>query len=361
VPGAGPGRRLAIQYIVLYSTAYEDYTAYERHGMTEQLAVEAIGLEKAYGRARALAGLELGVRTGTVLALLGPNGAGKTTAVRVLATLLRPDRGRATVAGYDVVSGAAQVRQRIALTGQTAALDEYLTGRANLVMVGQLCRLSRRRARQRAAELLVRFDLAEAADHGVKTYSGGMRRRLDLAAGLVGRPEVLFLDEPTTGLDPRNRAVMWDVLRALVADGTTVLLTTQYLDEADRLADHIAVVDQGRVIAQGTPAELKAGLGSERVRVTVAYGPDLGVARDVLARHADGEPRVRPGLRTVEAPVAGAARRLPGVIADLTAAGVVLDDLELRRASLDDVFLALTGHASSTAAADQPDKEPAPL
>ena len=296
-----------------------------------------------------------------MLALLGPNGAGKTTTVRVLATLLRPDRGRAIVAGYDVVSAAARVRPRIALTGQSAALDECLSGRANLVMVGQLCRLSRRRARQRADELLARFDLAEAAERGVKTYSGGMRRRLDLAAGLVGRPEVLFLDEPTSGLDPRNRAVMWDVLRALVAEGTTVLLTTQYLDEADQLANRIAVVDRGRVIAEGTPAELKAGLGSERVRVTVAHGPDLGAAYEVLARHADGAPHVHPGQRTVEAPVATAARRLPGIIADLAQAGVVLDDLELRRASLDDVFLALTGHASSTGAPGQPDKEPAPL
>src|ERR1700733_6459187 len=250
--------------------------------MSAGVAIEAIGLEKSYGPTRALSGLDLVVEEGTILGVLGPNGAGKTTAVRVLTTLLRPDRGTARVAGYDVVTEAALVRREIGLTGQYAALDECLTGRANLVMVGQLGRLSGRQARQRASELLTRFDLADAADRGVKTYSGGMRRRLDLAASLVTRPRVLFLDEPTTGLDPRSRVVTWDAVRGLAADGTTVLLTTQRLDEADQLADRIAVVDQGRVIAEGTSAQLKAKIGGERVQLTIAAGSDLATAGTVL-------------------------------------------------------------------------------
>jgi len=226
--------------------------------MGVELAIEAVGLEKSFGQTRALAGLDLAVPTGTILGVLGPNGSGKTTAVRVLTTLLRSDRGTARVAGYDVVSQATQVRRRIGLAGQSAALDESLTGSANLVMIGQLCRLPRRRAQQRAEELLSRFDLADAKDRGVKDYSGGMRRRLDLAASLVSRPPILFLDEPTTGLDPRSRLVLWDIIRTLVADGTTVLLTTQYLEEADQLAHRIVVIDAGSVIAQGTSDELKA-------------------------------------------------------------------------------------------------------
>lgn len=229
--------------------------------MTQSLAIDAHGLTKAYGATHALAGLDLAAPTGTILGVLGPNGAGKTTTVQVLTTLLRPDAGTARVAGYDVGSQAAEVRRRIGLAGQYAALDESLTGRANLVMVGQLCRLSGRQARQRADELLDRFDLTDAGDRGVKTYSGGMRRRLDLAASLVARPEVLFLDEPTTGLDPRSRLVMWEIIRTLVADGTTVLLTTQYLEEADRLADRVAVINRGTVLAEGTPAGLKADAG----------------------------------------------------------------------------------------------------
>jgi len=286
--------------------------------------------------------------------MLGPNGAGKTTTVRVLSTLLRPDRGTARVAGHDVVTEAAQVRRQIGLTGQYSALDESLTGRANLVMVGQLCRLSRKQARQRAAELLDRFDLAAAADRGVKTYSGGMRRRLDLAASLVARPSILFLDEPTTGLDLPSRLVTWDAVRALAAAGTTVLLTTQHLDEADQLAGRIAVVDRGRVIAEGTSAELKAKVGGERVQLTVAPQSDLAAARDVLARRGDGLPQVDPGLRTVEAPVAGAARRMPDIVRELDAAGVLLDDLAIRHPSLDDVFLTLTGRppSESTGASD---------
>jgi ABC-2 type transport system ATP-binding protein len=305
---------------------------------------------KVFGRTRALDGIDLQVRAGTILGMLGPNGAGKTTTVRVLTTLLRPDLGTARVAGFDVRTEAAQVRREIGLTGQYAALDESLTGRANLIMVGQLCRMSKRQAKQRAAELLDEFDLTDAADRGVKTYSGGMRRRLDLAASLVARPSILFLDEPTTGLDPRSRVVTWDAVRALTATGTTVLLTTQHLDEADQLADLIMVVDHGRVIAEGTSAGLKAKVGGERVLITVAAQSDLGAARNVLAGIADGPPQTDPATRTVEAPVDGGARRMPEIVRELDAAGVLLDDLGIRRPSLDDVFLTLTGRAADTAA-----------
>jgi ABC-2 type transport system ATP-binding protein len=321
--------------------------------MGGRFAIEAGGLVKVYGPTRALDGLDLQVEAGSILGMLGPNGAGKTTTVRVLSTLLRPDQGVARVAGFDVVAEAAQVRRRIGLTGQYAALDESLTGRANLVMVGQLCRLRRKRARQRAAELLEQFDLAGAADRGVKTYSGGMRRRLDLAASLVAGPSVLFLDEPTTGLDLRSRMVTWDAVRDLAAGGTTVLLTTQQLDEADQLAGRIAVVDRGRVIAEGTSAELKDKVGGERVLVTVAPQSDLGAARDVLARLADGPPHLDPARRSVEAPVSGGARRMPEIVRELDAAGVLLDDLGIRRPSLDDVFLTLTGRAAVSAADDE--------
>ena len=314
--------------------------------MSETLAIEARGLRKTYGQTKALDGLDLDVEAGSILGMLGPNGAGKTTTVRVLSTLLRPDQGTARVAGHDVVTGAAQVRRHIGLTGQYAALDESLTGRANLVMIGQLCRLTRREARRRAAALLDQFDLADAADRGVKTYSGGMRRRLDLAASLVGQPSILFLDEPTTGLDLPSRMVTWDAVRSLTAAGTTVLLTTQQLDEADQLADRIAVVDRGRVIAEGTPEELKAKVGSERMQLTVAPQASLNAALDVLARHADGPPQADAVARTVEAPVTGAARRLADVVRDLDSAGVLLDDVSIRRPSLDDVFLILTGHAA---------------
>jgi ABC-2 type transport system ATP-binding protein len=318
--------------------------------MSESYAIEAAGLVKVFGRTRALDGLDLQVGAGMILGMLGPNGAGKTTTVRVLTTLLRPDQGTARVAGYDVRTEAVQVRREIGLTGQYAALDESLTGRANLIMVGQLCRLPKKQARQRAAELLDEFDLADAADRGVKTYSGGMRRRLDLAASLVARPSILFLDEPTTGLDPRSRMVTWDAVHALTASGTTVLLTTQHLDEADQLADSIAVVDHGRVIAEGTSAELKAKVGGERVLLTVAPESDLGAARDVLGRIADGLPHVDPAARTVEAPVDAGARRMPEIVRELDAAGVLLDDLGIRRPSLDDVFLTLTGRAADSAA-----------
>jgi ABC-2 type transport system ATP-binding protein len=318
--------------------------------MSETYAIEAEGLVKVFGRTRALDGIDLQVGAGTILGMLGPNGAGKTTTVRVLTTLLRPDLGTARVAGFDVRTEAAQVRREIGLTGQYAALDESLTGRANLIMVGQLCRMSKKQAKHRAAELLDEFDLTDAADRGVKTYSGGMRRRLDLAASLVARPSILFLDEPTTGLDPRSRVVTWDAVRALTATGTTVLLTTQHLDEADQLADLITVVDHGRVIAEGTSAELKAKVGGERVLITVAAQSDLGAARNVLAGIADGPPQADPATRTVEAPVDGGARRMPEIVRELDAAGVLLDDLGIRRPSLDDVFLTLTGRAADTAA-----------
>jgi ABC-2 type transport system ATP-binding protein len=318
--------------------------------MSETYAIEAEGLVKEFGRTRALDGIDLQVRAGTILGMLGPNGAGKTTTVRVLTTLLRPDLGTARVAGFDVRTEAALVRREIGLTGQYAALDESLTGRANLIMVGQLCRMSKKQAKQRAAELLDEFDLTDAADRGVKTYSGGMRRRLDLAASLVARPSILFLDEPTTGLDPRSRVVTWDAVRALTATGTTVLLTTQHLDEADQLADLITVVDHGRVIAEGTSAGLKAKVGGERVLITVAAQSDLGAARNVLAGIADGPPQTDPATRTVEAPVDGGARRMPEIVRELDAAGVLLDDLGIRRPSLDDVFLTLTGRAADTAA-----------
>ncbi len=312
--------------------------------MSEALAIEAHGLEKSYGSTRALDGLDLEVPAGTILGMLGPNGAGKTTTVRVLTTLLRPDRGSARVAGYDLASQAGQVRRRIGLTGQYAALDEYLTGRANLIMIGRLGKLSARAARARATELLDRFDLSGAADRGVKTYSGGMRRRLDLAASLITRPQVLFLDEPTTGLDLPSRIATWESVRELAADGTTVLLTTQHLDEADQLANRVAVVDRGQVIAEGTPAELKAKVGGERIRLTVSAGSSVAAAVSVLARQSAEPPRADSGGRTVEAPVTGAARRLPELVRDLDDAGVLLDDLAIRHPSLDDVFLTLTGH-----------------
>lgn len=333
--------------------------------MNESLAIEASGLHKTFGRTEALAGVDLEVPRGSILGMLGPNGAGKTTTVRVLATLLRPDRGSARVAGHDVVSEAAQVRRRIGLTGQYAALDESLTGRANLIMIGRLGRLPARTARDRAAELLEHFGLTDAAQRGVKTYSGGMRRRLDLAASLVTRPPILFLDEPTTGLDLPSRMVTWDAVRNLAADGTTVLLTTQHLEEADKLADRIVVIDHGQAIADGTPAQLKAKVGGERVSLTVApeRPPErerratgragapsrLDVAASILARHATEAPRSGSGSRVLEAPVAGAARRLPEIVRDLDAAGVLLDDLAIRHPSLDDVFLTLTGRKSRDA------------
>jgi ABC-2 type transport system ATP-binding protein len=320
-------------------------------------AVLAEGLEKSYGKTRALDGLDLRAEEGTVLGLLGPNGAGKTTAVRIFTTLLKPDAGYAEVAGLDVAKRAGELRSRIGLTGQYAAVDEYLTGRENLEMVGRLYHLPKKAARRRADELLERFDLSDAATRLVKTYSGGMRRRLDLAASLVLSPPVLFLDEPTTGLDPRSRLTMWEIIGELVAGGTTLLLTTQYLDEADRLADRIAVVDTGKVIAEGTADQLKARVGGERLELVVSEDKSLGAAARVLGRYAQREDGVRtdPGRRQVGATVEGGARLLAAVVRDLDAAGVQVDDLGLRRPTLDDVFLALTGRAAEPSEDGHPD------
>ncbi|HKT03417.1 MAG TPA: ATP-binding cassette domain-containing protein [Rugosimonospora sp.] len=314
--------------------------------MDRSYAVQAEGLVKRFGSTTALAGVDLAVRQGTVLGLLGPNGAGKTTAVRVLATLLRPDAGHATVGGYDVVREADQVRSRIGLTGQYAAVDEDLTGVENLVLIGRLLELPRRDARRRAAELLERFGLTDAGGRSVKTYSGGMRRRLDLAASLVSRPEILFLDEPTTGLDPRSRGEVWTMVRELVADGVTVLLTTQYLDEADRLAAEIAVIDRGTVIASGTPAELKAKVGGQTLDVRPTQPGDLVRVASIVEAAVGAPPSSHvddPGLLSV--PVDDAAA-LPEVVRALQERQIPVTELALRLASLDEVFLALTGHTA---------------
>ena len=316
--------------------------------------IRARGLVKRYGEVTALDGLDLTVPEGTVLGLLGPNGAGKTTAVRVLTTLLTADEGSATVAGIDVFADPRGVRERIGLSGQYAAVDEYLTGFENLDMIGRLYRLGRTRARDRARELLERFSLSDAGDRPVKTYSGGMRRRLDLAGSLVAAPSVLFLDEPTTGLDPRSRVEMWDVIRELVASGTTLLLTTQYLEEADRLADEIVVIDRGRVIAQGTADELKAQVGGERVEVVVQTSAELLPAREVLSALATGEVLVDDHVRRLTAPVSGGGKVLVEALGRLDAAGIEVLDVGLRRPTLDDVFLTLTGHAAEPTAEEVP-------
>jgi ABC-2 type transport system ATP-binding protein len=309
-----------------------------------RFAIEVSGLEKRFGTTQALRGLDLTVEAGTVLGLLGPNGAGKTTAVRILATLLQPDAGRVVVAGFDAVSEPEKVRPRIGLTGQYAALDDYLTGLENLEMFGRLYHLPRIQAGRWARDLLERFDLTDAASRPVKTYSGGMRRRLDIAASLIMQPAVLFLDEPTTGLDPRSRLAMWDIVDDLVAEGTTVLLTTQYLDEAERLADSIAVVDHGKVIAAGTANELKARVGGERIDLTLAADSDLDLLARTLRLHASGTVQVDRDERTISLPVQNGSRALPAVVRAIDEASLLLDDLSLRRPTLDDVFLALTGH-----------------
>jgi ABC-2 type transport system ATP-binding protein len=305
-------------------------------------AIVAEGLVKRYGSVTALDGMSLTVPEGTVLGVLGPNGAGKTTTVQILTTLQKPDEGRATVAGFDVVKDAHELRTHIGASGQYAAVDLELTGAENLEMVGRLYHLGTKRAKARGRELLARFSLDDAADRPVKGYSGGMRRRLDLAGALVANPPVLFLDEPTTGLDPRARTELWQVINELVAGGTTLLLTTQYLEEADRLADSIAVVDHGRVIARGTADELKDLVGGERIELTVGTYADVATAQQTLARLASGEPQAE-GFR-VTVPVTHGAKALTEALALLTAEGVEVRDVGVRRPTLDDVFLTLTGH-----------------
>jgi oleandomycin transport system ATP-binding protein len=306
-------------------------------------AIEAEGLVKSFGKVRALGGIDMVAGEGTVFGLLGPNGAGKTTAIRVLSTLIRPDAGRAAVGGYDVVNEPEKVRQQIGLTGQYAAVDELLSGKENLFMIGRLLGISAAQARIRAKELLEAFDLSEAGGKLVKTYSGGMRRRLDLAASLVGRPRFLYLDEPTTGLDPRSRLDLWGMIRSLVADGTTVLLTTQYLEEADRLADEIVVIDHGSVIAAGTPAQLKTRVGGVVLQAQPVDVADLQTTEQILSAFAvDGDSTYNDGQRVTiriedRSAITQAFQRLDE-------ASIAVDDLSLRRPSLDEVFLELTGH-----------------
>ncbi len=304
-------------------------------------AIEAVGLAKRFGDHQALAGIDLAVAPGTVCGLLGPNGAGKTTAVRILTTLLRPDGGEARVAGHDVVRRPAAVRSAIGLVGQATSVDEVLTGRQNLDLFGRLSHLGPTAARRRADELLDRFGLVAAADKAVGDYSGGMRRRIDLAASLILAPAVLFLDEPTTGLDPGARAEVWDGIRALVAEGTTVLLTTQYLEEADQLADRICVLGEGRVVAEGSPSELKSRLGGDRVEVEVADAGDLALVASVLAPL--GPPTIDEARGRVSVPATDRVATLTAVVRGLDEAGLVAEDVALRRPTLDEVFLHLTG------------------
>jgi len=309
-------------------------------------AIEAAGLVKRFGKTLAADEVDLAVTPGTVLGLLGPNGAGKTTVVRMLATLLRPDAGHARVCGADIVRQADRVRELIGLTGQYAAVDEDLTGFENLLLIGRLLEIPKAEAKRRSQELLEQFDLADSGGRSVKTYSGGMRRRLDLAASLVRRPEVLFLDEPTTGLDPRSRGEVWAMIRELVADGTTVLLTTQYLDEADRLANEIAVVDRGKVIATGTSAELKAKIGRQTLDVRPADPADLALVREIVTASSGSAPASSdddPGLLSV---AVDDPQVMPTVVARLQAEQIEVTEMALRLASLDEVFMALTGHAT---------------
>jgi ABC-2 type transport system ATP-binding protein len=317
--------------------------------MTHDLMIEAHGLRKRFGPTVALDGIDLEVPAGAILGVLGPNGAGKTTAVRILTTLSIPDGGSARVAGHDVLSEASAVQRKIGVTAQDATLDEVLTGRENLVMVGRLSGLRRAEAKARATMLLDQFELTDAAERILKEYSGGMRRRLDLAAGLVTRPPVLFLDEPTTGLDPTSRVRMWEVIRGLVADGVTLLLTTQYLDEADELADKIVVIDHGRVIAGGTAAELKRRVGGARLELTLSEAHPA--AASALEPFIAGPVHVSHDGRRLRAPVRSAAGLASTVVRALDAAGISVDDVEVHQPSLDDVFFALTGHPTEEAAA----------
>ncbi|PRX47615.1 ABC-2 type transport system ATP-binding protein [Prauserella shujinwangii] len=318
-------------------------------GINGQAAVSARGLAKSYGSTRALDGVDLDVQPGRVLGLLGPNGAGKTTTVRILTTLLKPDAGTAVVAGHDVVAEPDAVRRSIGLSGQYAAVDENLTGFENLYLVGRLYGKKKAAARTRARELLTRFQLEEAADRPSKGYSGGMRRRLDLAGALVAEPAVVILDEPTTGLDPRGRIEMWEVIKELVADGTTVLLTTQYLEEADHLADSIVVIDKGKVIARGTADELKSQIGGERLELVVSEPAELVAAADVLGQVGVGEPAVDEHTRRADVLVDTGPKALVEALRLLDARGVVVQDVALHRPTLDDVFLSLTGHATTQA------------
>jgi ABC-2 type transport system ATP-binding protein len=306
--------------------------------------VQAEGLEKRFGDTHALRGLDLAVPQGSILGVLGPNGAGKTTAVRILTTLSRPDGGRAEVAGFDVVKHPAEVRRRIGVTGQYAAVDELLTGAENLEMIGRLSRMSKTDAKARGAELLEQLSLTDAANRIVKGYSGGMRRRLDLAASLMAMPPMIFLDEPTTGLDPRSRIQMWDLIGNLVANGTTLLLTTQYLEEADRLADEIAVIDEGHVIARGTSSELKARVGGERLEIAVSAGSELAPAARVLEAIGNGPVQLDQDSRRLSVPVSTGNGLITQAVLALDDAGVQVDDIGIHRPTLDDVFLQLTGH-----------------
>ncbi|PWT71012.1 MAG: daunorubicin/doxorubicin resistance ABC transporter ATP-binding protein DrrA [Chloroflexi bacterium] len=317
--------------------------------MAQTPAILAEGLHKSYGQVQALRGLDLRAEPGSILALLGPNGSGKTTTVRILTTLLKPDSGYAKVAGLDVVTKARKVRAHIGMAGQFAAVDDVLTGYENLEMFGRLYHLSAAAAKRRAHALLERFELTEAANQRVSTYSGGMRRRLDLAASVIVLPPIIFLDEPTTGLDPRGRLVVWQIVRQLAARGTTVLLTTQYLEEADQLAQHIVVIDHGRVIAGGTADQLKAWVGGERVELTVANATDLPATLSVLRAYSRGEIQVDQETCHLLVPVAPGTHPLPAIVRDLDGVQITVTELALRRPTLDDVFLALTGRAAAPA------------
>jgi ABC-2 type transport system ATP-binding protein len=315
------------------------------------LAIEASGLEKSFGETRAVDGVDLAVRRGSVYGMLGPNGAGKTTTIRMLATLIRPDAGDARVLGHDVLREADEVRQMVSLTGQLASVDEDLTGRENLILIGRLLGYKRAEAKQRAADLLDAFGLAEAAGRLVKNYSGGMRRRLDVAASLVVTPELMFLDEPTTGLDPRSRNQVWDIIRALARTGTTILLCTQYLDEADQLADGIAVIDQGKVIAEGTPAQLKASVGSGALHIRLLDPEQRPSAEPVLIRVLGADVRLEPDPAALSVSCASVDRAAEAV-GELTRNGIEVANFSLGQPSLDEVFLALTGHTAEEVATD---------
>ena len=347
IEGGRPVARLAVSHQIV------------SRGLMADTMIEVAGVKKAFGTTKALCGVDLAADRAKVLGLLGPNGAGKTTLVRILATLLLPDEGSARIAGLDVVRDADAVRPIIGLAGQYAAVDETLTGRENLELVGRLYHLGRPEVRRRADEVLERFSLTGAADRQVKTYSGGMRRRLDLGASLVANPPVLILDEPTTGLDPRSRVEMWGFIETLVADGTTILLTTQYLDEADRLAHRIVVIDYGKVIAEGTSDQLKDQLGGDVVELRVASPSDLDKALAAIAELGDGKPQVDAEYGRLTLPAKGGPATLMAAARRLDESDITLEDLSLRRPSLDDVFMALTGHSAGADGSDGDEPQPA--